>query len=291
MMRLVFYSFWEGWMMEFSVPVLSIVFMSVTLCISVILPILLLIILWRKTRQSLLPALYGAIVFVLFAMILEGTLHIVFLKNLSSTRNFFLASPLAHVAYACLMAGIFEETGRFAAFHLLKKKHNSLPVALSFGLGHGGVEALLLVGPTMINNLLISVTLNAGGAEALINSVPKESQADLIKQLTVLSSTEPSIYLAGGVERLAAMGLHIALSVLIWMVVTKRISFAFYPAAILLHAISNIPAALYQYGTLTNVWLVELMVVLFSLIIIWLVVFLYQRQKAKIPVLNPIKGK
>ena len=125
--------------MEPTVPTTSIIFMYISLFISFAFPILTSIILYRKTHANLMPALYGAIVFVLFC-----TLHL-----------FFLASLAVSIVYSCLMA-----KRSFCGFSIVKKRHNSLPFALYYGIGHGGIEAILLVGPAMFNNLLISLTIN-----------------------------------------------------------------------------------------------------------------------------------
>ena len=62
---------------------------------------------------------------------------------------------------------------------------------------------------------------------------------------------------AAGVERIAAMALHMALSILVWMAVTRRVPIWYYFAAVLLHAAANIPAALSQLGLLRSMWCSE----------------------------------
>lgn len=45
-----------------------------------------------------------------------------------------------------------------------------------------------------------------------------------------------------------------ALSILVWMAVTRRVPIWYYFAAVLLHAAANIPAALSQLGLLRSMW-------------------------------------
>ena len=103
----------------------------------------------------------GAATFVLFAMVLEAIFH-----------NLVLGSALGPVIqgniwlyglYGGLAAGIFEEVGRFLAFKLVLRKQRDRVTALSYGIGHGGVEAFLLLGMTMVNNLIILSAWTGGG--------------------------------------------------------------------------------------------------------------------------------
>ena len=115
----------------------------------------------RRLCGRWLPFLIGALFFPVFAMMLEPLLHIVALK-----------SPLGAVMqnniwvfglYGGLAAGLFEETGRLVAFKMVLRNEESPVTALSYGLGHGGMEAFLLVGMAMVNNLLLGMLLMGGG--------------------------------------------------------------------------------------------------------------------------------
>ena len=62
-----------------------------------------------------------------------------------------------YALYGGLMAGLFEETGRYLAFSFALKKYRAKNVnALMYGAGHGGFEAIVIVGLTMINNIVWS---------------------------------------------------------------------------------------------------------------------------------------
>ena len=52
----------------------------------------------------------------------------------------------AWVLFSCFTAGLFEETGRYVAFRKLYRAEHSWRSGVMFGLGHGGLEAVLLVG-------------------------------------------------------------------------------------------------------------------------------------------------
>ena len=72
-----------------------------------------------------------------------------------------------------------------------------------------------------------------------------------------LGAAGAGAFWAAGVERIAAMALHMALSILVWMAVSRRVHIWYYFAAVLLHAAANIPAALSQLGLLRSMWCIE----------------------------------
>ena len=79
------------------------------------------------------------------------------------------------------MAGIFEECGRWAAFRLTRRWSRGPEDALMYGAGHGGIEAALLAGSMMLNNLLVSMALNQdglAGVEALMGTGPPVRRSD-----------------------------------------------------------------------------------------------------------------
>ena len=62
----------------------------------------------------------------------------------------------------------------------LMKKEPSTPLpGIAYGVGHGGVEMLIVFGITMIGNLALSAMINTGQTDALFASAPEESAAQL----------------------------------------------------------------------------------------------------------------
>lgn len=219
-----------------SVPVLSMIFMAVSLILSFALPIGLCIYFRKVKKADLLPFFVGMAVMVLFAFVLERLVHSVVLG--SSVGAKIQANMWLYALYGGLMAGLFEETGRFLAFKTVLKKNQKKDVnSLMYGAGHGGIEAVLILGIASINNLIYSVLINTDATAVLTGSL----SGDLLQQVeTAIQTliTTPSLqFLLGGVERIFAIVLHIALSVLVWFAVKKAGKGYLYPVAILIHFI------------------------------------------------------
>ena len=218
-----------------SVPTLSLVCMALAALFAFAIPVVLLIYCKRK-GADVLPFFVGCAVFVIFALILESLMHQLVLKVLPVGKT-ILGNTLRYALYGGLAAGIFEETGRFLAFKtVLKKKLGNDRNALMYGAGHGGIEAILIVGLTYIGNIVISMLINAGQADLLTATATGEAAEQLKAVFDSLIATAPWTYLLAIVERAVAITTHICLSVLVFFAAKKPGKGWLFPLAILLHA-------------------------------------------------------
>ena len=209
-------------------PLATIVVLIAVALMTLLLPLGVMLLL-RRRGGSWTAFLTGAGTFVLFALVLEPILHSLVLRSPAGAA--IQGNILLYGLYGGLAAGLFEETGRLLAFRLVLKKSSARITALSYGIGHGGIEALLLVGLTMVSNLLLGLA-HASGAP-----LPQETAAAAEALLAIPAAT----FLWSGLERLSAMALHMALSVLVFASVRTEKHWLF-PAAILVHASVNFAA-------------------------------------------------
>lgn len=218
-----------------SVPALSILFMALAALFAFAVPIALLIY-YKRKGADILPFFIGCAVFVLFALILEALMHQLVLKVLPVGEK-IMGNTLLYALYGGLAAGVFEETGRYLAFRtVLKKRLGNDRNALMYGAGHGGIEAILLLGFAYISNIVMSVLINAGQTELLTAGTAGEAAAQLKAVFETLTATAPWTYLLGMAERAVAITTHICLSVLVWFAAKKPGKGWLFPLAILLHA-------------------------------------------------------
>jgi uncharacterized membrane protein YhfC len=261
----------------------SILCMAVSALLSIGVPVGLLIYFRKKYKAKMVPALVGAAAFVVFAMVLEQGLHALVLKPQADRSTWLSSYPILYMLYGCFAAGIFEETGRFLSFKLLKRRYGGIGTGLSYGVGHGGIEAILLGGIAMVNALVLSVVANSGNL-AQLTSGP--NGALVTAQIQSLASTAPAMFLVSGVERMFALTIHIALSVIVFYSVYENRRLWLYPAAILLHALIDAPAALTQVGVLTNVLWTEALIFLCAVAVALIAVYTHRKLKpsdAEIP--------
>ena len=228
----------------------------------IIMPIGALVFFKLKNKEiSILPAVIGAAMFFAFALILEQLLHAVMLPIVSG-------SVIAYTLYGALAAGVFEETSRFIGYKFILKKHTDPRTSIMYGIGHGGCEAIMLVGISMLSYAVIAVMSNSVGFDAIIKllSAGDKGAAEVLQnQLGKLAESEMSNYLISAWERIPAMLLHISLSVIMFEAVRIKGRMWLFPVAVLLHAILDVPAALYQCGAISIVW-AEILIFVCSLL-------------------------
>ncbi|WMT18850.1 YhfC family intramembrane metalloprotease [Parageobacillus toebii] len=246
--------------------------MVTQLVISLFVPIGLLLYFRKKKWLSWKPFGIGVLIFVLFSQVLEKALHVVMIDP-SGTSLKWTDSVALFVLYATLAAGIFEEVGRYIGFRWMLKKHRDYKDGLSFGLGHGGIEAILIGVLGAVNAIVLASLIQSGAFDKMIAPTLPKEQAAFLKDMVL--HTPFSMYVLGGLERLFAIAFHIAMSLLVLLGVRER-KFRYVIYAILLHALVDTAPALYQAGVVANVWLIEAVVFLFAV-----AAFLFTREIRK----------
>jgi len=195
---------------------------------------------WKfKSGAKVLPFIVGAIIFTVFAMVLESLVHQVFLSLIPATANFLNNNIVAYAIYGGLMAGLFEELGRFVGFKVLlkKEKYQGKENAIAYGIGHGGVEVILVLGMTYLMYLLVICGVNLTGNEADTKAI-----------LDAIGTIDKSMFVVAVIERISAVILHIGLSILVYRSIHEKKIYLL--VAIVLHALADIPAVFYQKGYL-----------------------------------------
>ncbi len=202
-----------------TVPVSTIVCMVCSLLAGIAIPVVLFLVMRAKGAK---PAAFfvGCGVMFLFAFVLEQLVHAVFFAL--PVGNMVVKKTLLYAAYGGFMAALFEEFGRLAAFGVLLRKHRGDDVnALMYGAGHGGFEALYLLGLGMLNNLIVAIMLNAGMQQVLTGGLSGDALANVQNVFLQLAQTPAPTFLVGIVERLGAVTVQICLSVLVWFAVKR----------------------------------------------------------------------
>ena len=152
-------------------------------------------------------------------------------------KDAFAADPvllLAWVAFSAFTAGLFEETGRYVAFRKVFTAEQSWRAGVMFGLGHGGLESVLLVGLSIAGNLVLYVLLARGVPVPL----PEAATAAIVQQFAAVT---PGLALLGGLERVLSMCVHVACSLAVLRAVREQRP-RWYLAALGFHAVSNLVA-------------------------------------------------
>lgn len=207
-----------------------IIAMVVTLFISLFLPIIIYIAYGVKNKGKgvWLAWLLGAAGF----FVPQILIRLPILSALSLSQGFVTFAEGHYVLYCLALAftaGLFEVAGRYAVAKIMAKSL-TFEKGMAAGLGHGGIEAILLVGFTYINNLIYVWMINSG-AFSLISgtngwvAMPPEDMAVYEESLRavqeILTGSGPIIFYLAGYERILTMIFHVAMSLLVCYFVWK----------------------------------------------------------------------
>lgn len=242
--------------MNYTVPTLSIVCMAVNVLMGVLIPVALFLVFRKKYRADVLPFFIGCAVFIVFAGHFEGFVHkLIFATD---TGKAILNNIWLYGIYGGLMAGLFEETGRYIAYKtVLKKKRGNDGNALMYGAGHGGFEAFRILIFSFVPYIIMAFRLNGGMGDTLTSGVTDPVALQTLQTtFAMLTNTPSALFLMSVVERISAVVLQISLSVLVWFAAKdggKR--FWLYPLALILHAFVNAVAVILS-RYVSNVWIV-----------------------------------
>lgn len=213
---------------------------------------------------------YGALIFFLFQIITRVPAVTVIQGALAEQLRTSQALQLGFGAALALTAGLFEEVGRYVGYRwLMRREEKTWSKAIMYGLGHGGIESMLLIGARGLLQLISLLLLAARG----LDSIPAPQRAQAAQQLAALASGPVWTPLLGIWERTWAIIFHVALSVLV-LQVFRRNNIRWLWLAILLHALLDFCAVLVPVllpGQLIGTLILEGIVGLFGLLGLWII--------------------
>lgn len=188
-----------------------------------------------------------------------------------------------YLLYALCLSGsaaLVETCGRYLALRGLQRTGLNFQRTLLAGLGHGGIEAMCLIGVTYINNLCISLMINAGTLGTKLHAAGLSDEA--IQQITDLfEQTHPAWFYLAGYERLLTLMVQAALSCLLgfyllrgktWLgwLLCMLIHTAIDSAILLLNGLSH-EAFQSQLSTEQTGWLIYLLLTGVAVAGLWLI--------------------
>ena len=207
----------------------------VAIIIEIGLPVFLAVLIIRKFKVSWLVVLTGVITFIASQVV-----HIPLLYGLSALfQKGILPTPpqqwvaLFNAVTLGLLAGICEETARWVGFKVLKAKAKPFKSALALGIGHGGIESVIVGGVVAFS--LVSVLFYNPQAQLASGTAAGTVQA-MQAQISQFWATAWHLPLAGGYERILAISSHLVMSIFVWKSVVKHSAWWFL-LAVLYHAV------------------------------------------------------
>lgn len=225
-------------------------------------PLVIALIWCMKKKERFSTVLAGAATFLLFALVLEKPIQNVLLFPTAMgmeehvASRFFAAHPVLLALAAGLFPGVFEETGRLVAFKTVLKNRKNRETSISHGIGHGGVEVMLILGVTYVTYISYAAMINAGTFGTVIDQVAAQApdQVDaaltLARQIPAMSFADVGL---NAMERVFAFLFHVGASMLVFYACKDKKRFWLYSLAVVLHTVIDFVGAsyLFEIGNVT----------------------------------------
>ncbi|MBR1898919.1 MAG: YhfC family intramembrane metalloprotease [Oscillospiraceae bacterium] len=121
---------------QINIGIFTVIGLGLASVTSALLPVILWII-WRKKAHAAWIPLIAGVVGYLFIGTFRGAARALFLTPLQDT-------PWLFYILQAVFAGVFEEGGRYLIFRYGIPQHDRYTDAASYGIGHGGLEHLIV---------------------------------------------------------------------------------------------------------------------------------------------------
>ena len=230
---------------------------------------------WKfKKKEPFTSILIGAAAFLVFALILEKPIQNVLAFPTAmglpehAVSRFLSANPVLLALVAGLFPGVFEETGRLIAFKTVLRNRKNRETSISYGIGHGGFEVILILGMTYLQYIAYAVMINTGIFGTVVDQVASQAPEQLGSVEAVVSLITGFSFADLGiafVERIFAVLFHIGASILVFYACRDKKQFPLFPLAILLHTGMDFLAALNLFHVISlSPWVLEGIVAVFG---------------------------
>ena len=244
--------------------------MAVTVVFVIAYPLALAVVAHRRLHVGWRYLAYGAIVFFIFQLATRVPAVQLIQAAIGEQLKASQSLMWAWLVLLALTAGLFEEIGRYVGYRVfMRREDKTWSKAIMYGLGHGGLESVVLVGGLTLVGLINIWSIASGGLAQL----PEDQRALAAQQLEVLNSQPGWAALLSAWERLWTVPVQVAFSVMV-LQVFRRGKLIWLLWAVLGHAFVDLVAIGLQQllgPGLGSSLVIEGVVGLFGLIAVWII--------------------
>ena len=251
-------------------------FIAIILGIIIAIVPLAIALIWKvRKKEKFTTVLVGAAAFLLFALVIEKPIQALLIMPTGlglpdHAASIFINSRPALWAFVVgLFPGVFEETGRFIAFKTVLRKRKNKETSISYGIGHGGFEAMYILGLTFVEYLVFAVMINTGSIDLIMSQLAATTTPDVVQANFDAINATGSITVGSvalmAFERIFAVLFHIGASIIVFYAARDKEKIWLYPLAILLHTVLDGIVGLNMAGVISiSTWGLEAIVVVFG---------------------------
>jgi uncharacterized membrane protein YhfC len=161
---------------------------------------------------------YGALVFLIAQGLIRIPLVQLVQARIAPQLQTNQVLTWAGLATLAVSAGIFEEVGRYFGYRVfMRREEKTWSKGVMYGVGHGGLESMVLTAGLALIMLFNVQALLSGG----LDQVPAEQRPRVAQQLAIIAAQPWLFPLLAAFERLCTLPIQVALSVLVLQVFVR----------------------------------------------------------------------
>jgi uncharacterized membrane protein YhfC len=235
-------------------------------------PVLLGIWFCRRYQVRWTVLLFGAAIFFVFQIVIRvpavTLLGPVVAPHLRGSKV-LLALYLAALAFS---AGLFESVGRWVGYKWLFRSRLTYDWrhGVAYGIGHGGIESIVLVGLSSALSLVQGIVLTRMDTVQLQAIIPEAALAQTLAARELLLNVTWIDPLWAGWERMMTMPFHVAMSLIVLQVFTQG-QIRWLWVAVLIHGLVDFGVLMGGQFLGFPIWAIELCLAVCAAAALWLI--------------------
>lgn len=242
------------------------------IAVMILFPIALGIWFYRRYRVRWVVFLYGAGIFFVFQMILRIPAMALLGPILAPILGKSQILVVLYLVATGFSAGLFESVGRWVGYRWLFRNPALYDWAhgVAYGIGHGGIESIFLVGASSAMSLVQALILTRMDPAQWQTLLPESAQGQiqaLLHKVTTMPWTEP---LWAAAERVFTLPFHIAMSLLVLLCFTRRQARWLWVAVAAHGTLDTLVVMLARFGQ-WPMWAIEGFIGVCALLSLWVI--------------------
>ena len=234
-----------------------------------IIPIAAYILVRRKSKGITGAMLAGIGSFVVLQIFIRVPILQYVLPNMEWFVNLPKNSIFLYALFLGFTAGLFETVGRYLTLKLFIREKTSYYTGISHGIGHGGIEAIILVGINLTVYALYAILINKGSYDKIVEASAVGPTADLVMEQMIalkqaLIDGNAGTTLLGLLERFLVFFIQIGLSLMVAEGIVKKKGILYSLYALLIHTALDTVSAILMLRR-WNVLAIEGVIALFTI--------------------------
>lgn len=162
---------------------------------------------------------FGVAIFAIFQLLTRVPLVTVAGALLQPTLRASRAAAWGYLFALALTAALAEEIGRYLGYRwFMGREPKTWARGVMYGLGHGGLESIVIVGGGALLSLVSLLALQS----ANFSRLSAAQQHAVARQFTAIAALPGWFPLLGAWERLWTVVVHVALSLIVMQVFVRR---------------------------------------------------------------------